>query len=314
MRDLVAAGYVDRRPGSGTFVRLQEAHQASLIGLLIPDLGETEVFEPICGEIVRACQQHKLSVVWGDSSSVESNSQEQRAVQLCERYIEQRMAGVFFAPIELSESMSRTNTRIAESLTRAGIAVVLLDRDIVDLPGRSRFDVVGIDNFRAGMVLTQHLLDQQAKNIVYIARQFSAATVERRIAGYEFSLAQNSARQKPVVMYGEPDNFEFIDQLMAARPDAIVCANDQTAAQVQRALNVRGINVPDQVRIVGLDDVNYAELLAVPLTTLRQPCREIGAAAVRSMVERLENRTMPARDVYVKTELVVRQSCGARLT
>jgi hypothetical protein len=69
--------------------------------------------------------------------------------------------------------------------------------------------------------------------------------------------------------------------------------------------------IPKEVRIVGIDDVQYASLLPVPLTTVRQPCREIGLAAVATMLERIASPDMPARDILLNCKLVVRTSCVA---
>ena len=76
-------------------------------------------------------------------------------------------------------------------------------------------------------------------------------------------------------------------------------------------LLARGIRIPKDVRIVGIDDVNYAALLPVPLTTVHQPCRDIGETALRVMLERLDRPKMPARDILLDCTLVIRQSCGA---
>ncbi|MQA29778.1 MAG: hypothetical protein GEU82_08060, partial [Luteitalea sp.] len=78
-------------------------------------------------------------------------------------------------------------------------------------------------------------------------------------------------------------------------PDGIVCSNDYTAAHVMRVLEHLSLSVPDDVRVAGFDDVEYANMLPVPLTTVRQPCAELGAPAVRVMAERLKNPLMPAR-------------------
>ncbi len=71
-----------------------------------------------------------------------------------------------------------------------------------------------------------------------------------------------------------------------------------------------GVRIPEQVRLVGINDVKYAGFLPVPLTTLHQPCQQIGAAALAVMLDRLQNPNMPVRDVLLDCELVVRQSCG----
>ena len=72
-----------------------------------------------------------------------------------------------------------------------------------------------------------------------------------------------------------------------------------------------GIRVPKDVRIVGVDDDKYASLVTTPLTTIRQPGRALGAAAVSMMLGRIENRKMPARTLLLDCTLVVRESCGA---
>ncbi len=79
-----------------------------------------------------------------------------------------------------------------------------------------------------------------------------------------------------------------------------------------RALVSAGYRIPRDVRIAGIDDVEYASLLPVPLTTVRQPCREIGEAAMGAMIERIARPGMLARDILLECRLVVRDSCGSR--
>jgi DNA-binding LacI/PurR family transcriptional regulator len=80
-----------------------------------------------------------------------------------------------------------------------------------------------------------------------------------------------------------------------------------------RTLEHLGIRVPQQVRIVGIDDVKYAALLGVPLTTLHQPCAELGEMAVNVMLDRIAHPHMPTRDVLLECKLVIRRSCGSHL-
>ena len=75
-----------------------------------------------------------------------------------------------------------------------------------------------------------------------------------------------------------------------------------------------GVRIPDDVRMVGIDDVSYAGLLPVPLTTLRQPCREIGVSAMRAMVDRVGQPDLPPREILLHGTLIVRESCGASIT
>ena len=93
--------------------------------------------------------------------------------------------------------------------------------------------------------------------------------------------------------------------------DSIICANDFTAAERLKTLTSLKIEVPSQVRVVGFDDVRYATLLQVSLTTIHQPCREIAQTAFRAMLERIKEPTIPPGTLTLAPRLVVRDSCGA---
>jgi GntR family transcriptional regulator, arabinose operon transcriptional repressor len=95
------------------------------------------------------------------------------------------------------------------------------------------------------------------------------------------------------------------------RLEAFVCVNDRVAGHLMHSFIAQHIRVPEDIRIVGIDDVAYASLLPIPLTTVRQPCRAIGEAALATMLSRIEGPKIPARDVLLDGELVVRKSCGA---
>jgi DNA-binding LacI/PurR family transcriptional regulator len=177
---------------------------------------------------------------------------------------------------------------------------------------RSKYDLVGIDNRRAGFVITQHLLLHGAKRVAFVAKPLSASTVVGRIAGYREALfAHGIHLQQDLVCRGDPEDPHFIQRLLKQfRPDAIVCANDVTAIKVMEGLASYGVRVPEEIRIVGVDDVKYASLLPVPLTTQHQNCPEIGAMAIATMLQRLERPDQPTRDILLQTKTVVRRSCG----
>jgi DNA-binding LacI/PurR family transcriptional regulator len=73
-----------------------------------------------------------------------------------------------------------------------------------------------------------------------------------------------------------------------------------------------GVSVPGGIRMVGIDDVKYASLLSVPLTTIHQPCADMGTIAIGAMLDRLRSPKLPARDILLNFHLVIRDSCGTR--
>jgi len=313
VKDLQLAGLVERRAGSGSYVtpRLPGSDGLSF-GLLIPDLGETEVFEPICNGMMASPLARQHALLWGSlTSAVESK--EERAWHLCRQYIDRRVSGVFFAPLELTAGKDAVNRKIAEALDDAAIPVVLLDRTVVPYPERGTHDLVGIDNRRAGYRITDHLLRLGSRRIAFVAVAHAAATVEAREAGYREALyAWHSPVDPAFVHRLDPTSASDVRRVIdSTRPDAIVCANDWTAARLMHAILELGLSVPGDVRLVGIDDMEYASLLPVPLTTLRQPTREIGAAAFAAMLDRVSHPGAPVRDILLQTQLVVRRSCGA---
>src|SRR5579871_5281179 len=152
LKELQIGGYVDRKAGSGTYVRTP-AVKHHTFGLVIPELGQTEIFEPICQGMAEAQRDQNHVLVWG--RSLTSSDTPAEAKQACASLIGNKVSGVFFAPIESTPHKNEINSEVVHAFSEAGIPVVLLDRDILDYPERSHFDVVGIDNRRAGFVATQ---------------------------------------------------------------------------------------------------------------------------------------------------------------
>lgn len=314
LRELETAGLVQRRAGAGTFVRVSVGPATRVFGLLMPDLGDGEVFEPICQGIVRAGETLHHRLLWGGAPA-SGQDKEQRAEELCRYFISRKVAGVFFAPVELTTNQDIVNQRLAESLTAAGIPIVLIDRCVRRYPERSRHDLVAIDNRRAGYRMTAHLIQAGCRRIVFAYRHGSAPTVDARMTGYRDALWRHGIEADPALSF-ETDgtDMEAAGRMMTTvRPDGIVCANDLTAAKLMHALLQLGFHVPKDVRMVGINDVKYASFLPVPLTTLHQPCQQLGAQAMAVMLDRLEKPDTAARDVLLDCELIVRQSCGTSM-
>jgi DNA-binding LacI/PurR family transcriptional regulator len=195
------------------------------------------------------------------------------------------------------------------------IPIVLLDRCVMPYPSRSRHDLVGIDNRRAAYMATEHLLRLGAPRVSFLAHSGGAPTLEARVAGFREALLGNGVDLQRGPIYRvdaitEESIRAFLHQ--DSRGEGFVCANDRTAGQLMRVLLAAGYRLPQDIRIVGIDDVEYASLLPVPLTTVHQPCREIGEAAMAAMLSRIEQPGMLVRDILIDCRLVVRESSGVK--
>jgi DNA-binding LacI/PurR family transcriptional regulator len=286
VNDLQQAGWVERFAGSGTYVS-GPARTALLLGLVIPDLGATEIFEPICQGIANAPDAAGHALLWPQGSG--------NALELCRQCIERKVSGVFFAPVE--RDAAGVNRKVIAELKAAQIPVVLLDRRA---DSTERCDLVSLDNHRAGRLATEHLVKLGARRIAFLAYRGQASSVAGRIEGYRSVVA-------------DPHILEVHEkfQLPAATHnfDAFVCSNDRIAGQLMFQILAKGRRIPQDVRIIGIDDVRYASMLPVPLTTIHQPCREIGEAALRVMLQRIAHPKTPTQEVLLDCELVVRESC-----
>jgi GntR family transcriptional regulator, arabinose operon transcriptional repressor len=315
IRELQQLGLVVRRMGSGTYTTSRGEQENRLFGLLIPELGQTEIFEPICQGMANTPFATSHSLLWGTSPG-QNQPKEQMAEQLCQQYVAKKVSGVFFAPLELTPAKDEVNRRIMAALDRAKIPVILLDRCFLPYPQRSLYDLVGIDNRRTGYLAADHLVRAGAKRIAFLGKRLSAPTVDARIAGYrEALLAHGLLRGEDLVTRGDPSDEKLLGSVLKAqKPDAFVCANDHTAANLMQTLIRLGRSIPEDIRIVGIDDVKYASLLPIPLTTQHQPCMDLGRVAMSAMLERLSNPDLPARDILLNCRMVVRRSCGSNGT
>jgi GntR family transcriptional regulator, arabinose operon transcriptional repressor len=312
VNDLYRAGLVERIAGSGTFVTRAGPGERQSFGLLIPDLRETEIFEPICRGLMASPLAREHALVWG-SAAAKDASKEERAWSLCRQYIARGVSGVFFAPLELTPAKDEANRRILRALDAERIPVVLLDRAAAPYPQSSEYDLVGIDNRRAGYMVTEHLLSQGCRRISFLAVPNAATTVDEREAGYREALfAANAHYNRYLGVRIDPDDTAAVERWVTEqRPDGIVCANDRTAGRLMQALRVLRYHVPEDIRLVGIDDVEYAHLLPVPLTTLRQPTLEMGDAALAAMLERIARPGLPPREIRLPCKLILRESSGA---
>jgi LacI family transcriptional regulator len=109
----------------------------------------------------------------------------------------------------------------------------------------------------------------------------------------------------------ERTSYEAMQHLLAFEPDAVFAASDTMALGAMRALREAGKRVPDEIAVVGFDDMPLALTTAPPLTTVRQPIRRAGVLAVEMLIDILENGAEPPQRIILPTELVIRDSCGA---
>jgi LacI family transcriptional regulator, galactose operon repressor len=197
------------------------------------------------------------------------------------------------------------------ALTRARMPVVVIDP--LNLPS-AQVTSVGSTNFAGGLAATQHLLDLGHRQIAYLGGPAAAACNQARMHGYRGAMEAEGA---PVPdEYVRTGRFSYEHGILGGAalldltvpPTAVFAGSDETALGVIEAARTRGLRVPEDLSVVGFDDTPVARLAAPPLTTVRQPLRELGAVAVRTALRLAAGEGVDSHHVELATELVVRQS------
>jgi LacI family transcriptional regulator len=197
------------------------------------------------------------------------------------------------------------------ALSRARVPVVVIDP--LNLPS-ARVTSVGSTNFAGGLAATQHLLGLGHRRIAYLGGLAAAICNQARMHGYRGAM---EAEGVPVPDgYVRTGRFSYEHGIAGGAalldlprpPTAVFAGSDETALGVIEAARGRGLRVPEDLSVVGFDDTPVARLAAPPLTTVRQPLREMGAVAVRTALRLAAGEKVDSHHVELATELVVRRS------
>jgi LacI family transcriptional regulator len=276
--------------------------RSHLLGLVVSNI--TNPFYPeMIESIVAAAAEHDYTVVLG-------NTQESEDLQLSllDLLIEQQVDGAILTS-PLRES--------AAAIARRGLDRVPLVTVNRRMTGQ-RLDSVHLDNAGAGRLVAEHLVGLGHRRIGFVGGLASASTNADRLAGVRAALRERGcpmrARDVVVGEFTWRHGYDAATTALGAspRPTALICADDLIALGVMDVALDLGLRIPDDVAVVGFDDVPVAALRRIALTTVRQPVAEMGRRAVELLVDRITNG--PDADpveVVLPPSLVVRRTCGA---
>lgn len=180
-----------------------------------------------------------------------------------------------------------------------------------------KVNFIDSDNLAGAHTAVTHLIRLGYQKIGHITGHLNNRGAIDRRKGYINALRDRSRTIDESLIevgdYTEASAYEAMHRLINKNVDAVFVASDTMAMGALRALREKDIPVPEQVAIVGFDDLPHARLANPPLSTIRQPIRRVGKLAVDTLMDILENGTNPARRIVLPTELIIRDSCGARL-
>jgi LacI family transcriptional regulator len=217
--------------------------------------------------------------------------------------MERRVDGILLAAPQMEEDRAA-----AQSLQRT-LPVVSLDH----VPGGVHA-TVGSDQELAGQIATRHLLERGHRRIATVTGPPGRLLTQSRLRGYRKALEDSGLEfDAGLVAAGDGEiagGLAATKELLVRRPDvtAVFAQTDTMAIGVLSALRELGRRVPADCAVAGCDDIDVAAYTAPPLTTVRVPFRETGEAAMRLLIDMIENTSVPARKVLLPVELVIRES------
>ena len=312
LEELRRQGLIEKRNGTGSFLTRRAFRRSGLIGLVIPDYADFEFFTAVEDEVKRHARRlgYHVELLFTQKRSREAIVLDMR--RKVRKLAVARVEGVIFRPF-VTESLASTNKEIVDIFRHAEVPVVLIDSDITQPPRRSDCDLVAIDNISAGRQIAGHLYERGYRRIAFLMQNrspFANANWGDRLFGLAGELALRGCEESVRQLDFSATDANALGALFRSRrkPDAIVCGNDEQAAHLMETLAVLGKHAPEDVAVVGFDDIALARSTTPPLTTISQPVKKLASTAFKSLLARIRYPNNDPREILLDAPLVIRQS------
>ncbi len=272
------------------------------IALIVPDISNP-FFPAIARGVEDVARRHGYALVLGNT---DGDAERERTYLdiLRKRWVD----GVLFAS-------AGGDDRHLRRLRADGVPAVLIARDAA----AGSIDTVVVDGFAGVRQATAHLLRLGHRAIAYIGGPRPLSVARERLRGYRWALRDFNVRPDPSLIVAGDFRVDggraAVRRLLARRRTftGLVAANDLTAIGAMEVLRAAGRRIPDDVAVVGFDDIPFASFVDPPLTTVAQPTYRLGALAMERLLALMNGEAVAARRIVLEPQLVIRRSCGAHL-
>lgn len=300
-RIIAESGYVHNRAAHTHIIERQKS-QTHLIDLISPEALDSEYgLEILRGiEEILSQTEYRLALY-----SMHNNTLRERQWQSKLTHTATDGA-LLFALLD--------QTMHLENLRKKGIPFVVID-DVLQL--EPEIPCVGATNWAGGLRAVEYLLSLGHRRVAIINGIAAHLTSRARLAGYRAALEAQGITVDPSFIrpgdFGHESGYQETLALLdlPEPPTAIFAASDEQAIGVYRALYARNLHVPKDMSVIGFDDIPSAARMGPPLTTIRQPLREMGHMATQMVLQMIAGETIENKRVELATSLIVRESCVA---
>lgn len=300
---LAREGYVNVVPRVGSYVthrgqRRLSHQQSNIVALLIPTI-QNPFFGEIAQEIEALLLTHGYSLVLCNTEGDTERSHSYLNI------LKEKVDGFIIAPDSSSED--RTPYR---ELQRLNIPFVLFDKTIKGIQA----DTVSVNNYEGARLAVDHLLELGHRSITCIAGLSSEENISERVRGYRETLQEHELKDAVISfeeLPGRKLGYKVAEEFFARknRATAIFATNDILCVGIIEAARAHGLKIPDDIAIVGFDDISIDQLLEIPLTTISQSEALIAKYVVELLLSKISGQREPQiQQILLEPKLIVRQS------
>lgn len=276
--------------------RILTGQLSKSIGLIVPDLADS--FFSVVSHAVQEAAREAGYLVWLAASNADLGIEEAQIEQMMNHPVD----GILLVPTD-------SRGRYLKTVASSSMKIVTMDRPIET----ASTDSVEVENRTGARKAVEHLVAHGYKKITCVAINSHLRPIKERIAGYEEALQHAKLhRTKRVERTSANAAEEVLTKLFRSsdRPDALFTTNNACTIAVIKTLKRLNIQVPEDVALIGFDDVDFYTLLTPPVTTVRQPAAELGSISTRLLLKKIGREPSSRVRTVLPVELVIRESCG----
>jgi DNA-binding LacI/PurR family transcriptional regulator len=302
VRDHVMAVVKKLNYSPNRVARSLRSRSSKIIGLIVSDIGNP-FFQQVSRAVEDTASEQGFSVVLCNND--ENPNKEETYLQLLR---DENVAGVVLSPTrQAADDFARFSTY--------NMPMVVIDRRVSNF----QVDNILIDNVQSAHTIVSHLVEHGYRRIGAIFGIGGTTGRERR-QGYVQALKGHNIEPIPdLIRYANPreeDGFSTTKKLLQLHepPDALLASNSLLAAGAIRALQEEKVGIPDNIAFASFDETSWSTLVVPALTVIEQPTYEIGRTATQLLLRRIQDPTRSHREVILKAQMIVRQSCGCSIS
>jgi LacI family transcriptional regulator, galactose operon repressor len=199
---------------------------------------------------------------------------------------------------------------IVKALAIGTLPFILIGRH----PTNENVSYVDMDNLKSAFNAVQHLINMGRQRVATISGPGNMIVGQDRLQGYKDALVQNQIPlEESLIVEGdftEEGGYQAMLSLLAGQPDAVFVASDSMAMGAMRAIQAKGLRIPQDVALIGFDDIATSCRLTPTLSTVRQPIQEMGAKAAAAIIDRIHHPDRQPKKIVMESSLVLRESTG----